>query len=135
MKTAMELVLPLIAQAGRRQDERAVGDTALTEFSDEDARLNRFSKTDVVCEQKPAAVAAKHRHRRFELVRQDVDGRRAGDVKKPRNSRAADERAGGATPASRTDALDGRGRRRNRLDLIERAEELTRRRVVCADAG
>src|SRR5580765_3106795 len=51
VKTTMQLVLPLIAQAGRRLDQRAFRDAALTQLSDERAGLNGFSKADVIREQ------------------------------------------------------------------------------------
>jgi hypothetical protein len=68
-------------------------------------------------------------------MRQDVDGGRSRDSKESGNSRTADQGAGGATPAGRTDPPDRSRCRRDRLNVIERAEELTRRRSVCADAG
>jgi hypothetical protein len=108
MKPAMQLVLPLIAQTWRRHDERAVPDAPLAQLGDENAGLNRLSKADFIREQKAAAVAAKHRYCRLELVRKDVDSRGAGGVKESGNSRAADQRAGGATPASRTGTPDRR---------------------------
>jgi hypothetical protein len=63
----------LIAQAGGRDDEHAVGDAAHSQFGDDDAGLNGFTEADFVGEQDAGTEATNERQCRLELVCHDVD--------------------------------------------------------------
>ncbi len=68
-----ELAGPLFAQAGRRDDQHAVGRAARPQLRDRQASLNRLPQPDLVRQQDAAAVSARQRNGGFELMRQQLD--------------------------------------------------------------
>ena len=73
VESTEQLVSPLVAQACRRHDERAVAPAALKQFCQHQAGLNRLAEPDFVGQQKSRCMSANERERRFELKRKDVD--------------------------------------------------------------
>ena len=71
-KSFSQLGGPLIAKPGGRQDEYAAGTTPREEFREHEARLNRLAEPHFVCQQHTRPKAVKHRHRRLQLVREQI---------------------------------------------------------------
>src|SRR5206468_1617124 len=66
-EAARQVRNPLFAQAGRRQNQRAVARSARSELRQHQRRLNRFSKADIVGDEHTRTEAADDRQRRLEL--------------------------------------------------------------------
>ena len=68
-----QLAGPLFAQAGRRDDQHAVGRAARPQLRDRQAGLNRLPQPHLVRQQDAAAVSPHERDGGFELVRHQLD--------------------------------------------------------------
>ena len=121
----VQLLAPLVPQAGGREDDGAKVVAVLRELGEEQPRLDRLAQPHVICDQQPRAGVAAHGERRFELKRQEIDARARG-------SRERSERtgAGRATKDISHPTLLADDPRRlreiRRLDPIERDEQRAR---------
>ena len=80
---------PLFAQAWRREHEHALDRATREEFGDDEAGLDRLAEADGVGEEDAGAEPAQDRHRRFELVRKEIDPRWAAVRSDPGGPSAA----------------------------------------------
>ena len=63
----VQLLAPLVPQAGGREDDGAKVVAVLRELREEQPGLYRLAQAHVICDQEPRAGVAAHRERRFEL--------------------------------------------------------------------
>jgi hypothetical protein len=132
MKPAVELVAPLIAEPGRREDEDAIRQTSRPKFRDQQTCLYRLSESDVVGEQDTATVASKDGDGRLELMRQHVDVRGGCRPQEARRGISRDERACGTPPPRGSHATQRRWRRGHRVKGIKRRQQFTTVSGVCS---
>src|SRR6478672_7340392 len=78
MKSVTKLVVPLRPQCGRSHHERTQRGIPAPHLGDDEARLDRLSKSDVVGEEQSTRLAAKQCEQRLELVRKDLHSRANG---------------------------------------------------------
>jgi hypothetical protein len=103
-----QLVHPLLAQAGRRQDQRARRGAASLELGRDQRSLNGLAEADFVGDQHTRSVAANNGEHWLELVRHQIDSRARGGPEHRCWAVAGDEVAAGAAPRC---CAHGRGRR------------------------
>ena len=129
-----KLARPLIAQAGRRQDQHAVRRPPRPQLRKDQARLNRLPEPDVVCQQHARAEAADNRQRRLELMGEEIQTRVSKRSQRAGRCSVGDQRAAGPPPRAATDeprASPGF----NALDDVERRDDAPlHARVRVADA-
>ena len=72
MKPRLQFLRPLIRERGRHDDQHTGRRTATEDFGNDEARLNRLAKADVIGDEH-APRAVQEREGRLELVREDGD--------------------------------------------------------------
>jgi hypothetical protein len=68
-----QFLRPLLAQAGRTEDHRALAPPSLLQLRQDQGRLNRLAQAHFIRNQQPRGQAAHDGQRRLELKREDVD--------------------------------------------------------------
>ena len=99
-KRSRQLLCPLLAQAGRREDQHAVDRAARAQLGDDQAGLNRLAQPDVVGQQQPRPRRRGGRPARARAGAASARCRaRCAARSEPGGCVGGDERAAGATPA------------------------------------
>ena len=121
-KAIRELLQPLIAQAGRSEHEHARDHATHEQLGRDQASLDRLAEAHLVGEQDPRTEPAKNRHRRLQLMREEIDLRRSRSSQRSGRAVTRDQGAAGAAPGDR--AHDPRPRRASdRLDSVKGNED------------
>ena len=129
-----ELLHPLIAQAGGRDDENTVGNTPCSQFGDDDACLDGLTEADFVGQQYARTEATNDGQCRLELVRHDVDAGVSHGSQRSGRRVVGKEGAAGAPPCARRRETRARVGGEH-VDIVEGREHLSLDDAVRRRAG